>query len=1226
MSTGQLATAAAPPDLRAGIAPAPDPRRQAVLIQVYFSDIMKSLMKIILVSLLSLAPALLAQEFRGAISGAVTDPSGALVAGASVLVVETQTGTRVQAVSDTGGQYTAPFLLPGDYNISVKMDGFKEALRKAVHVGAGEHPIIDIRLDVGETSQSVEVTADAPLVNSENASVGHAITTKEVEDFPLNGRSPMMLAQLEIGVIYSPFTGTSGGSNSGSMVQQPYESSNNFSIGGTPTQSSEMLINGAPNATWDMRSAFSAPQDAVQEVRVKAFDTDTSFGHTRGGTINQVLKTGTNTLHGSLYEFNQPSNLTANSFFNNRNGLGNPVTHFNQYGATAGGPAFIPKVLDGKNKLFWFVAWENDVNSQPFTNFISVPSAAEKRGDFSQILAADKTQLYDPYSGALTGSTVNRTPLANNQIPASRINPIAAQYLKFYPEPNVFGFSTTARSDGYDNYGTTAPNTNHFNNELGRLDYNMTDRSRLAVDIRHNALDATKNDYFQNIASGTLTRQQNWGASLDEVYTLSPTSVLNLRLNYTFMYNAASDPSVGFDPTSLGFPGYMAANSDRLALPYMYFSTSTNFQSLGTNSAAKRPSQSLQLFGTWTKIKGNHAFKIGADLRQYRLSTITYQASAGSFNFGANSWVRASSGASSTVAMGQDMAQFLYGLPDQGFYDINTYGSWYSYYSSGFLQDDWRVRRNLTLNLGVRFDHDGPYHEKWARTANGFGFNTPSPIAAQAIANYKLNPAPQLPASQFNVPGGLTYPANGASAVYQNTSHLASPRVGFAWSPDCMKGKTVVRGGVGMFVAPITIATLAQNGNYSSNPIINQEGFSQETTMTVTGNNYLYPGPATLSDPFPGGAILQPAGQSLGAATFLGQTVAFLNPQMKSPYSVRWNFGFQHSISPNMMLEMLYIGNHSVHLPVNLTQLNGIPRQYLSTLGVRDQPLVTALNASTPNPFNKLIAAGTPAGATTSVAQLLSFYPEFPLGYTSGGFTGSGGVMEQNLNVGSSYFHSLNVRFQRRLSGGLTVIGNYIFSKLMEQDTWLNDTDPRPEKRVSPFDHTHRGVLALRYELPFKAASRKANLFIGGWHVNAIYTKQTGQPFTWMGTSSTTIGDLVYFGAPLQFNSRETNGLAFNTSAFDTKTANQFAYHIRTFSTTFSSLRGDGTNELSASMLKRFDIREKMYLQLRLECFNVLNRPTFQFPNLAPTNSAFGLITGTSNRARSIQLGGRFVF
>jgi hypothetical protein len=1161
------------------------------------------------------ALALSAQEFRGTISGAVSDATGANIAGAKVTVTEIHTNTRIEAVTESTGQYTAPFLLPGDYDIVARIDGFKEAVRKGVHVGAGEHPVIDIRLEIGDAAQSVEVTGEAPLVNSENASVGSTLSTKEVEDLPLNGGSPWMLAQLELGVISSPF-------NSSSTVVQTYDSSNTFSIGGTPTQSSEMLLNGAPNATWDMRSAYTPPRDAVLEVRTKVLDTDSSFGHTRGGTINMIMKSGTNQLHGSMYENTQPSLLTANSFFNNRSGLGNPVTHYNQYGLTVGGPVYVPHVFNGKDKLFWFFAWQNDTNSQPFTNFISVPTDAERAGDFSQILKTDGTQLYDPFSATANGSAITRAPLPNNQIPTSRFNPIALQYLKFFPEPNA----TPLRSDGYYNYGTTAPNVNNANNETGTLDYNMSSISRLSLNVRHNALAAKKNDYFQNIASGQITSRENWGASLDEVYTLNATNVLNLRLNYTFMYESATDPSSGFDPTTLGFPSYVAGNAQHLDLPYVYFDTSTAFQSLGFNQAAKRPSQSLQLYGSWTKIHGNHTFRLGADARQYRLSTITYGVPTGSFNFGGNRWVNQTASASQTESMGQDLAQFLYGLPTQTTYDINTYGSWYAYFASGFLQDDWRVRRNLTINLGVRFDYDGPFHEKYGRTENGFAFNTPNPIAQAAIAAYAQKPIAQLPVGSFNVLGGLTYPHANSSAAYENTSHLVSPRFGIAWTPDRFHGKTVIRSGFGMFVAPTTIAYLAQNGNYSSNPIIDQEGFSQSTSGTPSTNNYLT-AYSTLSDPYPGGSILRPNPNSVGQTTFLGQTISFLNPEAKSPYSLRWNFGFQQTLSTNMSLEVAYIGNHSVHTPINLTQINGIPRQYLSTLPVRDTALVNALSASATNPFNGLVTSGTPAGATTTVAQLLSFYPEFPLGYTSGGFSGSGGILEQNVNAGSSYFHSLNVQLRRRLSKGMTVIGNYIFSKLMEEDTWLNDTDPRPEKRIGVFDHTHRAVLAVTYELPVPDLhNRFVNGVFRGWLVNGIYTKQSGQPFTWMGTSSTTIGDLVYFGDKLNFDARQTNGLAFNTTAFDTKTADQFAYHIRTFSTTFSSLRGDGTNELNASVLKRFQIREKTYFQVRFECFNVMNRPTFALPGLAPTNSAFGLISATSNRARSIQVAVRLVF
>ncbi len=1153
--------------------------------------------------------AVFSQEFRGAISGAVTDPTGATVAGAKVVAVETRTNTKTQTVTNGAGQYTIPFLAPGQYDVSAEATGFKEFVRRGIQLGSGEHPVIDMQLAVGEAAQAVEVTAAAPLVNSENASVGQAITTKEVEDLPLNGRTPMMLAQLAIGVINT---------TQPSLVH-PFDSGApaSISIGGTPSQTSELLLDGSPDATWDLRLAYSPPQDAVQEVRVNAFDTDAAYGHTSGGTANQVLRTGTNSLHGSLWEFNQPDNLGANTFFNDKNGQPTPVTHFNQYGLTAGGPVVLPK-FNGRNKLFWFFAWEGIKDSQPNTTILTVPTDAEKQGNFSALLP--QVQLYDPYTAVQSGTTITRSPYPNNVIPQSEINPIAAAYLKFYPEPNIAGGNL-----GVNNYISNATTNDDFNNELGRLDYNMSDKSRMFFDIRRTGYTQAKNDYFGNLSEGSLLFRDNWGGTVDEVYTLSSRTVLDIRGNFTRMYEAHGVPSAGFDPTQLGFPSYIASNSEALQLPVASLST---YETLGANGANKLPSQSLQLFGDVITIRGNHTLKIGGDARQYRLNVIQYGNSTGTFSFG-NTYVRASSSASSTVAQGQDLASFLLGLPTSGSYDLNTYSSFYSYYFAPFIQDDWRVTRTLTVNLGLRWDFETPYTEKYGRTVNGFDVTATNPLAAAAAANYAQNPIAQIPGSLI-VPGGLTFASPGNGAAYNVTSHPLSPRLGFAWSPGALHGKTVFRGGFGMFVEPITIANLSVNGAYSTNPIINQEGFSQTTSFTVPGSGVVTP-QVTLGNPFPGG-LARPVGAANGLATYAGQSVSFLDPNMQNPYSLRWDFNIQQTLSPNTMLEIAYIGNHGLHIPVSVTQLNGIPRQYLSTLPVRDNAVNTALSASVPNPFAGLNTSQNTA--TTSVAQLLARFPEFPVGDSSGGWNGGTGVLEDNLTEGRSYFEALAVRMEKRLSKGLLITGNYMLSKLIEADTWLNDSDPTMEKRISPFDHTHHFVLASSYEIPvgkgraLDLRSRWANFVIGGWSLNGIYSFQTGAPVTWVNGSTTSPGDYVYFGGPgqLQVDARQTNGPAFSTSLFATSSSQTFAYHIRTFSTTFPNVRQDGINQLDASLLKRFNVSERAYLQLRLEAFNVLNHPTFAAPNTTATNAGFGLITSQANRPRQLQLGARFVF
>jgi hypothetical protein len=1171
---------------------------------------------------------LFCQEFRSTISGQVTDPAGSPIPAVKITATETRTGVKTPTVTDTAGKYAMPFLAPGQYEISAQAQGFKEAKRTDLALGADEHPVIDFKLEVGDVATSVTVAADVPLLNTDNSSVGQSISTKQIEDIPLNGRTPLMLATLAIGV-----TPTAS-----PTLVHPFDLGGPaaFSVAGTPSQSSELLLDGVPDETWDGRAAYNPPQDAVQEVRVKAFDSDASFGHTGGGTMNQIMKTGTNGLHGSLWEFNQPSDMVANDFFRNRSGEGLQILHFNQYGAAVGGPMVVPKVFNGRNKLFWFFTFEGLKDSQPSPTFLTVPTDAEKQGNFSALLPlGSQYQLYEPTSAVLNGTTVTRTPFPNNIIPQNELNPIALAYMKLYPEPNV---TVGVGATGTNNFSSPATTTDNYNNELGRLDYNMSERNRMFFDVRIASETQAKNEYFDNPAEGSLLYRNPVGGTFDDVFVANATTVADLRVNFSRLAERHALPSSGFDPSTLGFPSYIAGDSAYLQMPVISLTT---FQSLGADGASNYPSQSFQIFGDVVKTVGAHTLKFGADLRQYRMNFIVDDYSTGDFSFG-NTWVRASSSASSTVAQGQDLASFLLGLPTAGDYDLESYGSFYNYYAAQFIQDDWRVRHNLTVNIGLHFDHDGAVHEKYGRTVDGFDTTDPNPIAAAAEANYAKSPNAYIPVSQFSVPGGLEFANPSNNAVYQNTSHLLSPRVGFAWNPDVLKG-TVIRGGFGMFVAPVTISSLAVTGAYSTTPILAQEGFSQSTAETVTNNNYVSPA-STLSNPFPNG-LVQPTGSSLGLGTFDGQSITLINPRMKNPYSLRWDLGIQHTLGKNNLIEVAYIGNHSVHTPITVTQLNGIPQQYLSTLPTRDNAVNSTLTGTVPNPFVGLLPNSSSLnGSTTALANLLVPYPQFPVGDSSSGWTGSSGVVEQLLDQGRSWYESLNVRFERRLSQGLSAIVNYGWSRLIEQDSWLNAPAIEPEKRISPFDHPQRIVLAATYDLPIgrnralDIHSRALDAIVGGWHVNSVYIYQIGAPYNWDNGSTTSPGDYVYYGGPgalpASLNNAQANTTAagvalpsFNTALFATSSTNAFAYHIRTFSTTFPNVRQYPINEWDPSVLKRFQTSEKTYLQLRFEFFNMLNHPNFSPPGtLSATSSAFGVITSVANRPRTTQLGARFVF
>ncbi len=317
--------------------------------------------------------AFMAQEFRATISGSVTDPTGAAIPNVRVTATEVRTGTTSEATSNASGEYTIPFLLPGQYDVSANAPGFSGFARKGLNLGAGDHPVVDIKMQVGQQTQTVSVMADVPLVNNSNASAGQTITTKQVENLPVNGRTPLMLAQLSMGVIPE---------GQPSLVH-PFDNAAaaDVSIAGSKIQSTEILIDGSPDATWDDRVTYNPPMDAVQQVTVDIFDSDAAYGHTSAGTANQITKSGTNQFHGTLYEFNQNNFTSANNFFSNASGKPVPTLHYNQYGVTAGAPVILPKLYHGKDKLFWFFAYEGLRDNTPTPTTTTVPTQAERNGD-----------------------------------------------------------------------------------------------------------------------------------------------------------------------------------------------------------------------------------------------------------------------------------------------------------------------------------------------------------------------------------------------------------------------------------------------------------------------------------------------------------------------------------------------------------------------------------------------------------------------------------------------------------------------------------------------------------------------------------------------------------------------------------------------------------------------------------------------------------------------------
>lgn len=1123
------------------------------------------------------------QQFRSSISGVVTDPTGATVPAASVTGTQIETGTQYHSVSTADGRYSLLQLLAGTYRIDVEAPGFKKFVRQPITVEADQQVGINITLQVGAVSETVTVNASGPLLNTENASQGQVINMRDVENLPLNGRSPIMFTQLSPGIALTTNT---------SQVR-PFDNGGeaDWAMGGTGSDQNELLLDGNDDTQPEVgQYAYSPPQDAVAQVVVQTDDVDAALGHTGGGTVNVITRAGTNEFHGSVYEFNQVSALAANTWLNDSASKPKPVTRLNQYGFTVGGPLIVPKIFNGKNKLFYFFGFEGVQASTPESYTLTVPTAAEKTGDFSALLALGKNyQLYNPYTAVQTGLTITRQPFAGNIIPTSLLSPIGQKILSYYPAPNEPGLA-----NGEDNY-ETGVQTNTYNNELGRIDYNISDNNKLYWNIRHNFKDEYDLFWFNNPATGRTDDRINWGSTIDDVATLTPTMVLDTRINWTRFVTQDFYGNGPFNFTSLGLPSSLLAASAHVAFPAIGL---TNYTSLGPNGGSGPTSEGFFTpQGIWeilpqaTKVTGAHTIKFGADLRQYQLGAVNLGYSSGLYSFN-NSWTNGPTTTAAAAPIGDDLAALLLGLPTGGEFDQESEGAYRQDYMGLYVQDDWRIRRNLTINLGLRYDQDFPTTERYNRNVNGFLFNSPNPIQPAAQAAYAAHPIPQVPASQFATPGGLTYASANNPDIYHIGSHIFSPRIGFAWTPK--GGNTSIRGGFAMFEFPQDITT----------SVMNQTGYNLVTPLTPTQNNYLSPY-ATLANPFPNGLQGQ---QVLNATTALGTSVSADNPNVLNPYSVRWDFDVEHQFGPNFIVEVGYEGNHAVHLTDN-QNINSIPIQYLSTTPTRNQAVINTLGASATNPFLGLFPNSTASlntSSKTTVGQLVLPYPEYT------------GVTEDLVNDEGSYYEMGFIQVKKRISHGLQFQTSYTHSRLMS-DFRLN-AETGLQYEPSAQDYPNRWVASVTYSLPFgRGKTFGSNVgpvvdrIIGGWIVDSISTYQSGAPLSW--------GNVIYTGGPLDLNSGNVLH-TFNTAAFDTNSADALSDNVRTFPMYFSNLRANSYENEDFSVLKNIKITEKVPMQLRFEFFNIFNHPVFYGPNLTPTAAAFGTITsGASNSPRSIQMG-----
>ena len=1139
-----------------------------------------------------------AQEFRSTLTGRVTDPSGLGIPNVKVVATKVDTQSHYSSVTGTEGFYAIPALAPGAYELTAEAPSFRKYVQSGITVGSNQRIAQNIQLTVGAMVDTVTVVADAPPLNTVSASLGQVITAREVENLPINGRAPMDLAVLGFGVV-----------NTGNRDQnRPYENAgfSNFAMGGAAVGANDVTLDGVPNigtvGTTGTRVAYSPPVDAVEEVKIETFNVDASQGGYGGGTVEITTKGGSNKLRGSASWFNQSPGLAATPFFVNASGgtQTKPNQKQNLYSGTLGGPVYLPKVLNGHDKVFFFATFEKQKTAEPTPVYGTVPTDAERHGDFSQLLALKAVTgkdytLYDPSTATLVGGKVVRQAFPNNIIPAGRLNPIAVRFLNDYVAlPN-----TPGNADGTNNYFQNSTTTNDYSAYSGRLDFNLSNANKLAIKYQQSSWRQGKEPIFGTLAFGSTTARDIFGAMIDDVHAFSSTLVGNFKLGFSRYRAFYLQPSDGFDPTALGFPSYIRDNSTHLMMPLFSIS---GFTSNSGGSYTDQPYNNYQFRTEFTKVAGAHTLKLGGEVQLMDFSNLDWSSSTGLYTFD-SAWVKADSTSGGPQA-GGGMAAFLLGLPTSGTYQISSPQKDDSFYYVAFLQDDLRLRPNLTLNLGLRWEYSTPTVESHNRMSNGFDPTAVNQVTAAATAAYAKSPLVPLPAPlpqasgfSFNPVGGLTFADDQHRSAYSVSKGAFSPRLGFNWAAN---SETAVRLGAGVFRSPYGVITPQQ------------PGYTANSSMVVTENNYLTP-TTTLSNPFPNGLQL-PAGASNGVSTFLGQGITYVNPDLKNMYFLRWNLSIQRLLAKDLMIEVAYIGDHGYNL-TNTYNAGALPAQYLSRSATRDQATIDALAKQVPNPFAGLLPGSTLNSAKTSVASLLNPYPQF-----------NGTVNIQNMNTGSSSYHALLTGLQKRFGHGLQLFVNYSYSRLMQRNSYLNAGDPTLERRLSSDDRPHVLSLSSTYDLPFGKgrrllgnASPVIDGIFGGWSLAVTFMYHPGAPLGW--------GNLIYYGGPLNFNSHVASPqTAFDTTQFNTDSKQQLANNFRTFPSAFNDARADSTNNWNLTLAKSFHIYRSAKLQFRAEAFNLTNTPIFGGPNMTATDSNFGRITSVTNTPRLIQFGGRLTF
>jgi hypothetical protein len=1195
------------------------------------------------------------QSFYGSLISVTQDAQGGVIPGATVVLTNTATNERREGVSSEDGTYRFVNLVPGTYRLEVELPGFQRYLRDQIVVNVQSTPRIEVTLQLGSLEETIAVVGEAPLLQTESASVGTVVGSRAVQELPLNGRNVLNLIAVAPTVVPQ-------GSSDGSLTGKNVFAAGNYQIGGGVANQSATLYDGVPlqDMAYGNIVALTPSPEAVEEFRVQTNNSSAEFGRFTGGVINMASRSGSNSFRGTVFEYHRNKALNSNTFFGKRASLDKPPFVQNNFGGVLGGPVL-------RNKLFFFSSYEGYRNREGVLFRRTVPTAAMKAGDFSDyrnVTSGALVPIYDPwtqcgitnpgngrYNGDC-GTVPNRLQFPGNIIPANRISPIARKYLDFpvYAEPTVPG---RWRTENWEKNASIGGDNDQIS---FRGDYNLSQSQRLIgrytrFESNNLPLDLFGNGQRTGAPEHFITTQ----VMAANTYTINSSTVLDTRFGYLHWAYDRTPGNLGINLVqSFGLPGTPYGEiSERSGIPGMetiptIAAGSNSFLSTGLIYADNR---SYAVTPTLTKIAGDHTIKIGANILWATEDYFQNNATGGTFDF--SNAPTALDGAA-PGATGDPFASFLLGQPTGGTYQSSGWTYARTSYQAYFLDDSWQVNPRLTLNLGVRWEIPGVFSEKDDRIVT---FN---PDVVNPVLAGRTNPVTGQPyRGAFGLVNSDEQPERG---VRKEVFNRIVPRVGFAYQ---ITDSTVVRGGAGTFITPSTVRF--QDG--VNGPVIQRTN----TIVTSVDNNRTFF--TDMSNPFPTGVENFPGRDENFQRVLLGGTARqFYRDEEGYPgYAHQWNLALQHQFRNNLSVEVTYTGLDGNHLP-NSIAVNQLGRDHIDraandtticsltnnqiipqgqpgfVAGQRDTCYGAYLRQQVPNPFVGLIREGALSTPNVQRQLLLTPFPQ----YVSADHPGY---------AGSSRYHALAFRAEKRIGGGGVVSGHYTYSKNMTDvetlTNWLEGGNSAPvagyqtnnlegEWALSNFDVRHRVVVNFVVDLPFGEGRRFgggatgiAGKLMSGWSLNGVTTIQSGFPL-----SLTATPNLIGSGYGLRPSvdpncDKGVDGSAqdrlnrwFNTACFSVPNAAvstnpQARWQLGNEPRVDPDLRGHYMHNWNFAVTKTTPLHGRVNLTLRAEAFNLFNRTQFGAPNTQVTTAAqsnLGRVTTQLGQPRLIQLAFRLTF